>query len=470
MNQDKDHRVEPGSFRDRYSRVFYSHGRVYRGLSEKALSNWQKLSNTGFFSRFIAEGKIVQTELVNPLDEGIPKNLVQDWATVLRHDLIPFISYPYEWSFSMLKDAALLHLEILLAAIDEDMILKDSSPYNIQWFGTKPVFIDIPSIERFSDGEPWVGYRQFCQLFLYPLLLQSYKDVAFHPWLRGRIDGMDPDQIINLMSLWDLLRPGVFTNVYMLSKMEHLYGDSKTNFKVMLRNLGFRKDIVKANVKRIRHLVRRLEWKHTKSQWSNYIYSHTYSDLEHHRKEKFIKEITEFRRWHLAWDIGCNIGLFSKIVSKNSDYVNAMDADHLTVDQLYQSLKKEKTNNILPLVMNIADASPDIGWRGMERKALAHRGKPNLMLCLALIHHIVIGANIPLREFVEWLASLKSSLVIEFINKDDPMVKKLLRNKDDQYFDYDVRNFENYLRDNYFIRRIESLESGTRKLYFADPN
>ena len=146
---------------------------------------------------------------------------------MLKHQTVPFVSYPYEWSFGMLKDAGLLHLELLRAALDEDMILKDASAYNIQWMGSNPVFIDIPSFERWEPGEPWIGYRQFCQLHLYPLLLQAYKDVSFQPWLRGQIDGIDPEQFNRLMSLRDLVRPGVFSHVFLQSKMQAKYGGSR---------------------------------------------------------------------------------------------------------------------------------------------------------------------------------------------------------------------------------------------------
>ncbi len=148
----------------------------------------------------------------------------------------------------MLKDAALLHLELLLAALDEDMILKDSSAYNIQWQGVRPVFIDIPSFEVLPPGEPWVGYRQFCQLFLYPLFLQAYKNVDFHPWLRGSIDGIDPVQINNLMSVRDRFRPGVFTNVYLQAKLQEKFSGTRKDVKNDLKNAGFNKQLIRANI------------------------------------------------------------------------------------------------------------------------------------------------------------------------------------------------------------------------------
>ena len=190
------------------SQSVLSQGGVYRVLSKEALSDWDALSATQFFPRLSEAGKFIRTEKLDSFNS--PEVQPQGhWAGVLKHQRIPFISYPYEWSFGMLKDAALLQLESLLVALNEDLILKDSSAFNVQWKGGVPAFIDITSFEKLVPGEPWVGYRQFCQLFLYPLLLQAYKDVPFQPWLRGSLDGIDSEHCEHLMSARDFLRPGI---------------------------------------------------------------------------------------------------------------------------------------------------------------------------------------------------------------------------------------------------------------------
>lgn len=460
--------VEPGSFRDRNGRVFYAGNATYRALSEKAYMDWTALNATTFFPRQMNAGKIVHTENIESVNDLILP--AGDWFAFLRHQTVPYISYPYEWSFSMLKDAALLHLELLVAALDEDMIIKDSSSYNIQWQGIHPLFIDIPSFETLPPGEPWVGYRQFCQLFLYPLFLQAYKNIEFHPWLRGSIGGIDPVQINNLMSLRDKFRPGVFTNVYLQAKMQAKFSSTEKNVKTELKNAGFSKQLIRANVVRIQKLVKSLRWGASESQWSAYTETHSYSNIDQERKAEFVEQITTSGNWKHTWDIGCNTGKFSRIAAKYSDYVVAMDSDHLCVDHLYRSLKEENVNNILPLHIDMANASPNLGWRGLERKSLTARGTPDLVLCLALVHHIVIGENIPLQEFIEWLASLGASLVIEFVTKDDAMVKTLLRNKEDQYTDYTPEAFREYLDQAFNVRRVETLSSGTRLLFFAEPS
>ncbi|HEV8713403.1 MAG TPA: methyltransferase, partial [Candidatus Binatia bacterium] len=305
---------EPGSFRDRTSRVFYSDGAVFRGLSQQALKEWETLSSTAFFRGLMAEGKLVHTERVGSLSTPNAAQ-IGEWAAVLKHQPIPFISYPYEWSFGMLKDAALLQLDLLLAALRENMILKDASPFNIQWLGTNPVFIDIPSFEKLLPGEPWVGYRQFCQMFLYPLFLQAYKDVPFHPWLRGSIDGIEPERCNKLMTVRDLLRPGVFTHVYLQTKAQSLHAQTEKDVKKELRVAGFHQALIKANVSRLRKIVQRLIWQRTASEWSDYASKNTYTDTDREKKEVFVRQVVQARSWRLVWDLGCNTGAFSRIAA-----------------------------------------------------------------------------------------------------------------------------------------------------------
>jgi len=461
---------EPGSFRDRTSRVFYQDGAILRGLNTHAAQEWEVLKAEPFFQRFMAEGKIVRTDQITPPDASPSSHAGQSseqWSIILKHQTIPFISYPYEWSFSMLQDAARLTLELQAAALNADMTLKDATPFNVQWSGRQPVFIDIPSFERLRPGEPWVGYRQFCQLFLYPLFLQAYKDLPFQPWLRGNLEGIEPTQCAQLMSLRDMFRPGVLSHVVLQAKAQASYAQTERNLKKDLRQAGFHKALIQANVSRLQKQITQLTWKQTRSTWSDYTEALPYTESEQHQKADFVRRITHSRRWNLVWDLGCNTGTFSRIAAENADYVLAMDIDALVIERLYCALKQEHSPNILPLISNVADPAPNLGWRGLERKALVERGKPDLTLCLALLHHVVIGAHIPLREFITWLASLGTALVIEFVTRDDPMVQTLLRHKADHYTDYDLEYFERCLAAAFEIDRQETLESGTRRLYYA---
>ena len=454
---------EPGSFRDWDSRVFYDDARVLRALSDDGLSDWIALSESKLFGQAVAEGKLVATSVVDDAS-------IAGAAAVLEHERIPFVSYPYEWTFAMLRDAALLQLELLRRALDEDLMLKDSSSYNVQWRGAQPVFIDVGSFERLRPGEPWAGYRQFCMLYLNPLLLQAYKGVDFRPWLRGSLAGITPLDARHLLSFRDLFRRGVLTNVSLHARLERKHEDSDRDVKTELKRAGFKKELIVANVKRLEKLVRRLEWQPGATEWSGYSATTSYDEADALRKEEFVREVVHTREWNLVWDIGCNEGRHSRIAAENARYVVALDGDGAVVDRLYRALATDGQTTILPLVADVTDPSPALGWHGLERQTLEARGRPELTLCLAVLHHVAIGANVPVPEFLSWLAELGTSLVIEFPTRDDPRVGALLmRKKPGAHPDYDREPFERALAERFEIERTEELASGTRILYFALP-
>src|SRR5215217_9493830 len=461
--------LEPGSFRDPESRVFYEGDEVYRALSADGLADFHALNATNLLD----DARVVRTELVadgeaggRAAREGL---LVHEPAGVLRHERIPFVSYPYEWTFSMLKDAALVQLDLLLASLEQDLVLKDSTPYNVQFKGACPVFVDVGSFERIREGEPWVGYRQFCMLYLYPLLLQAVKDVPFHPWLRGSIDGITPLQMRNLMSFRDRFRRGMFTNVFLHARLEARYADRPGQVKQEVSRV-FKKELFVANVRKMRKLVERLSWDPPSGVWTAYGERNSYSDDDARRKDEFVRQVATSVPWNLVWDIGANNGRYSRIAAEGAKTVVAVDADQGPVELLYRDLREQDNDKILTLTMNLADPSPGLGWRGLERKAMPDRGKPDLVLALALVHHVAISANVPVKEFVDWLASLGSSLVIEFPTREDPMVKQLLAPKrDGLHPDYELDYFERTLKEAFEVERSERLESGTRVLYYARP-
>ncbi len=470
-------RIEPGSFRDPDSRVFVSPEGVYRVLSPDGLEDWRALASSELFERSVKEGSLVETEEADGADglldsaPGLSEALVKGSAAVLRHERIPFVSYPYEWTFSMLQDAALVTLDLLLGSLDEGMMLKDATPYNVQWRGSRPVFVDVGSFERLREGEPWAGYRQFCMQFLYPLLMQAYRDVDFHPWLRGTIDGITPSEANQIFSFRDRLRRGVFTHVYLHSRLERRYDAAKGGeVKQQMRKAKFKTELIRHNVESLRKLVARLEWKPGATAWTGYREQNTYTDEEAELKADFVRRAAGGRRWELVWDLGCNDGAYARLLAESARYVVACDLDHATVDGLYRALREEQSTNVLPLVANLADPSPGLGWRGLERRRMEDRGTPDLTLALALIHHLAITANVPVREFVDWLRGLDTALVIEFPKREDPMVELLLSGKrEDANPDYEIESFERALGDAFEIGEREELPSGTRVLYSARP-
>ena len=459
---------EAGSFRDPDSRVFYGDGGVRRALSEAGLADWRRLQQSGLYDELAADGRMVRTE---ETAEGVPAQLGEHWAGVLAHEQIPFVSYPYEWTFGMLKDAALLQLELVQAALERDLILKDSSPYNVQFRGARPTFIDVGSFEELRPGEPWIGYRQFCMLFLFPLMLRAYKDVPFQPWLRGDLDGIEPGELRNLLSLRDRFRRGVLTHVILHARLERSQADRGGEVKRELKRVGFRKELIQANVRKLHKLVSRLRWEpDTSAVWVAYGEHNTYTDRETEQKAAFVAAAAATEHWPRVWDLGCNDGRFSQIAARHADQVVAVDGDEGVVEVLYRGLRGEGREDILPLTVNLTDPSPGRGWRGLERRTLEARGTPDLVLCLALVHHVAITGNVPIAAFLDWLRSLDAALVIELPLPEDPMVRRLLQAKrDGLHTDYTREHFEESLRARFTVERTEELEGATRVLYFAQP-
>jgi hypothetical protein len=426
---------DPGSFRDPDSRVFIEDGRILRALSERGLADYEAFAGSSLAG-----------------DERIVRTARTDRPEVLEHERIPFVTYPYEWCFGMLKAAALLQLDLLDAALAEGLSLKDATPYNVQFAGPKPVFIDLGSFERLRGNEPWIGYRQFCTLFLYPLMLTAYRGVGFQPWLRGSLEGIEPADAAALLPR----RKGVTINARLLARLERRQGDtSARETKSRLAQAGFKPELIQAQVRRLRKLVAGLDWKLPQTAWTGYE-----RDPEHlEAKTAFVEEAAARVQPQLAWDLGCNDGTFARVLAPHAQTVMAMDFDHATIEQLHRSLD---TPNITPLVVDLTDPSPARGWALRERGPLHERGRPDLTLSLALIHHLAITRTVPLPAIVAWLKSLGGTHVIEFPHRDDPMVQRLLDAKRDPWA-YDREAFESSLIERFEVHRREDL--GTRTLY-----
>ncbi|HWC12948.1 MAG TPA: hypothetical protein VG455_17210 [Acidimicrobiales bacterium] len=435
-------------------------GRVLRRLSEKGRSDWEALSGATFFEGAVAGGRLVGTVDVAVGREG----LGDGWAGVVEHERIPFVTYPFEWTFGMLAAGAALHLELLREALAEGMTTKDGYAYNVQWRGVEPVFIDISSFTSYHGG-PWAGYRQFCETFLNPLMLQSLVGVDFHPWLRGRLEGIPVQDMRRLLSRRDLLRRGVLRHVVLHAFLERKAHGTTPSTRSALAEAGFGRDTMIATVDKLLGVVRTLSWQPEASAWTSYPTTNTYAADDRARKLRFVDSVSSSARPRLVWDLGCNDGTYARAAAAHASQVVAMDADHATVELLYRSLRSAGVRNILPLVVDLADPSPSLGWRNRERPGLLERPRPDLVLALALVHHLAIGANIPLPQVVEWLAGLSEVAVVEFVDRHDPMVAQLLANKSVAHADYSLTGFEHQVAEHFDVEAREELSSGTRVLY-----
>jgi hypothetical protein len=461
-------RADPGSFRDPTSRVYVADDAVWRGLDAEALGDFEVLAATDLFSRAVADGRLVATERA----DHPPAEVGDGWAGVLRHERVPVVSYPYEWSYEMLRDAARLQLDLTGAALAEDLITKDASAYNVQFVGSRPVFIDVGSFERLRPGEPWFGYRQFCMHHLFPLMLQAYRGLPFQGLLRADLEGVSPIDTRRMLSFWTMVSPrrkGTL-HVSIHARGERRYGATDRDVRSELKAAGYKKELVVAQVKGLGKAIERLALKGATTEWSEYGERAHYSDADLAAKEAFVASVAEAVGPSLAWDLGANDGHFSRLVADRGAYVVAADGDYEAVDRLYRSLRAAGDERILPLVLDLADPSPARGWRGVERAAFTDRSRPDLVLALALIHHLVISKNVPITEFVAFLADAGAAVVVEFPGPDDPMVQRLLRNKREGiHDDYTVEAFEAALAGRFDVRRREVLPSGTRVCYHATP-
>ena len=454
-----------GSFRDPDGYIVRQSNRVFRVILPGAVKRWRQFLSSGLASDLLSAGLLVDTREVesNSLD---PEFHVPPGSIVLEHERIPFVSYPYEWTFTMLRDAALLQLEILDRALRHNWLLKDATPYNVQFLRLKPVFIDVLSFTPLLAGDCWVGYNQFCRMMLYPLMLEAYKQIPFQPWLRAELEGIDPVIFNRMFSGFARWRPGVLSDVTAQAYLQQKFASAGSSVRQQVRSAGMTPQMIARNLQRLRKLLLRLRGPSQRTDWSNYSRTH-YGDDALAGKEAFVSDSVVGRQFALAWDLGCNDGRFSRIVGTAAQTVVAMDSDEGSIERLYGELRKDRRTNILPLMMNIANPSPSQGWAGSERASVIERGRPDLSLVLALVHHLVINANVPLAALVRWLAETTRELVIEFISKDDAKVRLLLLNKEDTYTDYNRETFEQYLQQSFRIQARAELPGGTRFLYRA---
>ena len=465
----EDLRADPGSFRDPTSRVYLGEEGVYRGLDANAASVFRLLKATSFYQNLLEEGLIVASDQHSVENEEFSDLRNDHWASVLVHPKLDVITYPYEWSFSMLKDAALLQLSLLKAAFDEGFTLKDSTPFNIQFVGTRPVFIDVPSFVRREDGEVWLGYRQFCMLYLYPLMVQSYAAVGFQSLLRANIDGITPHDASRLLRGRAIFRRGVISHVRLTSFLEERMARKQRDTAPPSTRRGPSQSdrMFYGLLDSMERLVTSLSVEVGRSDWTHYQARNTYTEDDMSNKVEFVTRALARRRQALVWDIGCNTGQFSRIAAEHADHVLAVDADHDSVEDFYRKLGTQ--NTITPLVMDLSNPSPDLGWANSERRSFYKRNRPSLVMCLALIHHIRISANVPLDLFFDWLRGLDAEVIVEYVDRDDEMVKKLLANKKETYQDYCRKTFEAELLRRFMILDSCEVKDGLRSLYHCSP-
>jgi hypothetical protein len=355
---------------------------------------------------------------------------------IIQPERVPFISYPYEWSFSQLKDAALATLAIQKRAMKYNMSLKDASAYNIQFLNSQPVLIDTISFEAYIEGQPWVAYRQFCQHFLAPLALMAYCDIRLNQLLRVHIDGVPLDLASRLLPRRTMINFGLLAHLHLHASAQKRYTGGSISARTRMS-----KEALASLIESLKTTITKLTWKPSGTQWWNYYDNTNYSDAALEHKKQTVSEWVGQVKPATVWDLGANTGEFSRLTSALGAYTIAFDLDPAAVELCYLFARDEKKQNLLPLVLDLTNPSPAVGWANRERESFASRGPADMILALALIHHLAITNNVPLPQIAEFFAELGRWLVIEFIPKSDSQVRKMLSGRQDIFPGYSPEGF-----------------------------
>jgi hypothetical protein len=458
--------ILPSSFRDPDGYLFWSGGVLLRAVNESYRENYNRLVNSGLYDN------LVGNRLLIPHKEVDTNSDVPAWITI-QPEPITFISYPYEWCFSQLKEAALLTLDIQSIALDYGMSLKDASAYNIQFHQCRPVFIDSLSFEPYIEGKPWVAYRQFCQHFLAPLALMAKMDIRLGQLMRNYIDGIPLDLAGKLLPKRSWLNLGIMMHLHMHAKTQQSFSDSHaTPSKTALKLSKVSKAGLIGLLEGLRKTIVKLEWNPGGTEWGDYYNDTNYSDKAFETKRRLVEKfLDDAGPQQEVWDLGANIGLFSRIASEKGFFTVAFDIDPSSVEINYRQVCKQGETILLPLLLDLTNPSPGLGWNGTERDSLVGRGPVDCIMALALIHHLSISNNVPFDKVASFFAQLcRTCLIIEFVPKSDSQVQRLLRSRTDIFVNYDRDHFENAFTPYYSIERAELIEGSQRVLYLMKRN
>ena len=458
-------RFDPGSFRDPAGRVFRHDGRIFRTVDESAAAEFDWIVRSGVLEKLSGSGQLVRTWPVDAAEAGF----AGPSAKILESEVVPFISYPYEWPFAALKRAALFHLDLHLALLDHGATLSDASAYNVQFIGTRPVFIDVLSLRRYREGAIWSGHRQFCEQFLNPLLLRARLGIAYNAWYRGALEGIPSAELAPLLRLRDRLSWQILLHVVLPQRLQTIAGARPRSASSRLARGALPRQALVRMLEGLRNFIARLAAPSAAgSPWLTYADDNSYSEHEGARKRSFVAAFAAAARPRRVLDLGCNTGDYADVLlGAGAGMVIGAEADPATADAAF-ARSEARGLCFLPLVVDAANPSAAQGWDGAERAGFAARGAFDAVVALAFEHHLAIGRNVPLDALLDWLVSLAPRGVVEFVPKDDPTVKRMLELRADIFGDYAQDRFEALLRERASIVREERISAGGRMLYWFE--
>lgn len=453
------------SYRDPAGFIFKHKDTIYRQINKAGQKDFEHFINSGLYDALVSERLIVKhAEIKKATTFGTdPKRF-----NVIQPEPIPFISYPYEWSFPQLKDAALLTLRIQHLAMAHGMVLKDASAYNVQFIGKRPIFIDTLSFAIYEPGSPWEGYKQFCEHFIAPLAIARYTTYDALKLLQANTEGIPLQLACSLLPKRSRLNPGVFSHLFLHNASQRRFEKSGAKSKNeaqevktrQMSNLAFQ-----GLMSSLERTVKSLKPPSSQTEWGDYYDFTNYSEAgfkeKHALVEGFLQKVTP--RPAMVWDFGANNGEFSQIAAKQDIYTIAWDIDPIAVGRNY--VHQEHTSTMLPLIQDCVSPSPSLGWMGTERESLFERGPADVTFALAIIHHLAIGRNLPLPRIADFLAATSRHVIIEFVPKGDSKVDILLASRKDIFPEYDIEHFETAMSRHFKLLKREVIPHTKRTLF-----
>ncbi len=459
-NASKNRLPHKASFRDPSGFIFVRNGTIYRQVNMLYRPHYDRLMDSGLY-RLLAQNRwlIEHTEVEFATGAG-------DAYKILQPEQIPFISYPYEWCFSQLKDAALRTLDIQETALQFGMALKDASAYNIQFLQGIPMLLDTLSFESYEEGEPWVAYRQFCHHFLAPLALMAKTDVRLSQLLRIYVDGIPLDLASRLLPYASRFSRGLLIHIHLHAGMQRTFSDTdKSAPAVKHRPSRVSKTGLVGILRSLRKTVQKLEWKPRGTEWADYYQETNYSKSSFDAKLQIVRNYLQLINARLVWDLGANTGRFSRLAEELGAMTVAFDIDPAAVDIHYRALRDRGGTSILPLMLDLTNPSPGLGWQSQERESIVDRGPADCLMALALIHHLAISNNVPLDRIADFFAAMGRNLIIEFVPKSDSQVQRLLQSRKDIFNTYTREHFEKAFSEFFAIVRCDPVTGSERTLY-----
>lgn len=447
----------PGSFRDPAGFMFERGGVLYRQVNRAYEKDYAKLTGSGLYDALVKERLLVRHE-----EEGADAFRDGDALAILRPVRVPFISYPYEWCFGQLKDAALTTLRAQRLALQHGMVLKDASAYNAQVLEGRMVLIDTLSFEGHRDGEPWVAYRQFCQHFLAPLALASHGHHGLTQLLRAHLDGVPLDVASSALGWPARWRPGLALHLVLHARMQR-NSNGGTNGSRPKGRMSHNALLGLADS--LERLVASLAWRPGSSTWSDYYRTHNYSAEGFGAKERLVAEMLREASPRTVWDFGANDGRFTRLATANGAHGLAFDGDPVVVERNWREVTARKETNHLPLVMDLTNPSPALGWAHRERMSLLERGPADVVMALALVHHLAIANNVPLESVASFLAQAGRDAIVEWVPLEDPQAQRLHAARRGISHAYTRDRFEAAFRGHFNVARTEPVEGTGRILY-----